>query len=48
MKSNIPFKNKNIGNPLLDILRQDRMINVFFNQFIMTQLFDETCFILVR
>lgn len=30
MKSNIPtFKNKNIGNPLLDILRQDRMINVF-------------------
>ena len=29
-------------------LKQDRMINVFFNQFIMTQLFDETCFILVR
>ena len=29
MKSNIHFKNKNTGDPRLDILRQDRMTNVF-------------------
>ena len=29
MKSNIHFKNKDIGDPLLDILRRDRMTAVF-------------------